>query len=554
MNRMNGRKHVILLLLLFSGIVFTISISSIMNISSNNIITTNSFLTTSAIPTISWGSNGSLASTNSSDQRNPQICASGDGSAIIIWEDLGSGVDLYAQKMNSNGQTDWTTSGVVICDAVDSQYWQEMISDGEGGAIITWEDLRGSNYDVYAQKINATGHVQWQANGVAICNQTLLSPRPQLCSDGDGGAIIVWGDRRNGAGNYDIYAQRIDKNGVQLWGANGTVICDLADDQKEPKIVSDGEGGAIIAWRDNRTDLEGFDIYAQRVNGEGTPQWIQNGFAICSADLDQTELKICSDGSHGAIISWVDNRGGGDKNIFAQRIDGDGNLKWTHDGVIVCTKTNDQEHHSSCSDGNGGVIIAWDDSRDFSISKPDIYAQRINSAGIAQWTSNGIPVCNQEDFQEYPNICPNGNGGAYITWRDTRDADINIYGQEINSQGQAQWSLNGTSICNANGTTSDEYICYDGSGGVFIAWEDKRYVVSDDIYAQHVIGQIFPENDGGGSIWDILNANVSLLELLIILTVFTIINIIIHQIYIRKVKRTDENKLKSEKKSKSSKK
>ena len=44
-----------------------------------------------------------------------------------------------------------------------------IISDGSGGAIIAWMDSRsGAHCDIYAQRINASGVVQWTADGVAI--------------------------------------------------------------------------------------------------------------------------------------------------------------------------------------------------------------------------------------------------------------------------------------------------------------------------------------------------------------------------------------------------
>ncbi len=48
-----------------------------------------------------------------------------------------------------------------------------IVSDGAGGAIVTWKDHRsGTSYDIYAQRISAGGTVQWTANGVALCTAT----------------------------------------------------------------------------------------------------------------------------------------------------------------------------------------------------------------------------------------------------------------------------------------------------------------------------------------------------------------------------------------------
>ncbi|GAG12961.1 unnamed protein product, partial [marine sediment metagenome] len=43
--------------------------------------------------------------------------------------------------------------------------------------------------------------------GTAVSSSSEGARNPQVISDGDGGAIIVWTDFR--FGNYDVYAQRI---------------------------------------------------------------------------------------------------------------------------------------------------------------------------------------------------------------------------------------------------------------------------------------------------------------------------------------------------------
>ena len=42
------------------------------------------------------------------------------------------------------------------------------MSDGAGGAIITWQDSRSGGSDIYAQRIVGSGGVQWTADGVPI--------------------------------------------------------------------------------------------------------------------------------------------------------------------------------------------------------------------------------------------------------------------------------------------------------------------------------------------------------------------------------------------------
>ena len=60
----------------------------------------------------------------------------------------------------------WVQDGAAICTTAINQWLPIIISDGAGGAIVTWyAGSSGGDDDVYAQRVNASGSVQWAANG-----------------------------------------------------------------------------------------------------------------------------------------------------------------------------------------------------------------------------------------------------------------------------------------------------------------------------------------------------------------------------------------------------
>src|SRR6185295_14104037 len=86
----------------------------------------------------------------------------------------------------------------------------------------------------------------------------------------------------------DIYVQRMDGAGNALWGASGIAICVAANLQQLPQIVSDDQGGAIVVWQDDRSDPNG-DIYAQRVNSSGAPLWFPGGVPLITGPGENNE-------------------------------------------------------------------------------------------------------------------------------------------------------------------------------------------------------------------------------------------------------------------------
>jgi len=323
--------------------------------------------------------------------------------------------------------------------------------------------------DIYAQKLSNFGYGQWAGNGVAICTGQTGLTLGGMISDGAGGAIITWHDRRD----FDngIFAQRIASDGTVMWTSNGVTVSSLTEHQQKPAIAPDGSGGAIIAWEDRRSG--GYDIYGQRIDASGASQWTAGGVPICDSDQNQTTARLVEDGSGGAVIAWSDRRSMVDFDIFAQRVDASGALQWGI-GVPVGAWMGDQSDCQLIHIGSGETIVTWLDKRNGPTT--DIYAQRLNATGTGQWAFSGVAVCAATGDQEGVRIVPNGSGGALISWDDERNgtSDVNVCAQNIDSDGTPLWTADGEEICGASGNQSAVAISEDGANGMFVAWGDSR--------------------------------------------------------------------------------
>jgi hypothetical protein len=431
-----------------------------------------------------WENNGNPICTATGIQKNPQMCSDGAGGAIITWLDYRSGSDwkIYAQRINASGDVVWTVNGSAPSMEGCMEVNPQICSDGVGGAIITW-----SNFWIFAQRINATGALLWTENGTNVCLDTVMAKsNPQICSDGLGGAIIVWQEKRtDGQLYYDVYAQRVNASGALLWGENGTLIragSPTNYNQMNPQVCSDGAGGAIFTWDEEKSASHGW-VYAQRINATGAASWIANGTVICAAGTLFHYPQVCSDGVGGAIIAWHDNRLS--SKIYAQRITAAGAVSWTANGIAISSAITTVGYNLQiCSDGAGGAIITWEAWR--SSTKWDIDAQRINATGTALWPVDGIPICTASGYQEWPEICSDNASGAIITWQDYRTGvTTDIYAQRITAVGAVLWTLNGSAISTTTGNQSRPIICSYGTSGAVISWMDRRSGVFD-IYATKV--------------------------------------------------------------------
>jgi hypothetical protein len=429
-----------------------------------------------------WVTNGVPICTETKYQGDARIISDGAGGAIITWYDSrGYNNDIYAQRIDAWGNVLWTGNGADVCTWSASQSYPEVVPDGAGGAIICWMDPRtpATGWDIYVQRINSSGNLMWDPVGVSVCTVDFMQGQPEVASDGAGGAIMVWYDQRDG--DRDLYAGRVDAGGSSLWGG-GILICTVHPaNQTGYRIISDGAGGAIITWSDDRVDTES-DIFAQRIDASGDTLWTRDGIAVCDVDGTQLNPQIIPDGAGGAIITWEDFRG-----IFAQRIDADGIGLWTAGGDTVCAAPSSQQHPQIAADGYGGAVITWEDNRDGGSTGLDIYAQRIDSGCNRQWGVTGQAVCTSSGAQDSPYITSDGSGGAVVTWVHTIDLyDSNIYARVIDAGGTPQGIASGVALCAATGIQYIPRIATDGAGGAIVCWTDSRSGTDADVYSARI--------------------------------------------------------------------
>jgi len=374
-----------------------------------------------------WGTNGVTVTAAGGDQKYPAIAIDGAGGVFVAWQDNVTN-DIYAQHLNSSGTPSWGAGGVEICDATNTQSSVEIVSSTSNTAILVWSDKRGgSDTDLYAQKISSADPAIWTDNGMAVVTAASNQSSAKIISDDSGGAYITWQDSRNsGTTGIDIYAQHLNASGSTTWTANGVVISTATENQTGPNLIQSGSQ-IVIAWDDNRGSAD--DIYAQALNTSGTVQWTANGVGVCTASGLQYSNRIIADGSGGTIIAWTDNRT--EYDIYAQKLNASGSPQWTANGVVVNQSSGFQYTPEITGDETGGALIAW--NHNLTGTNIEIHAQHLNSSGSQLWAADGHPVVDATGTQQNHVVVTDGSGGMLTTWQDARDGDSDIYGQHLNN-------------------------------------------------------------------------------------------------------------------------
>src|SRR5262245_20111751 len=159
--------------------------------------------------------------------------------------------------------------------------------------------------------------------------------------------------------------------------------------------------------------------------------------------------------------------------------------QWQPDGAPVYNYIygGPGEPHSFAAvpDGNGGVLIFWNDSR---IGRSHIWMQHLDAGGNRLWATDGVPIWGLNGEMSAPRATTDGRGGAIVTWSVIVDAQFNtdLYAQHVASDGSQTWGVDGTDVCTAAGAQHPTSIISDGffspvfgqGPGAIIAWIDTR--------------------------------------------------------------------------------
>ena len=108
--------------------------------------------------------------------------------------------------------SDSEKSGIPVCTEGGVQRLPQLVPTDDAGAIVYWLDYREDFADttedaIYAQRLDADGKPVWQMDGIPVCSAPKAQITPKAVPTSPNAAIVVWGDARGS--DEDIYIQRI---------------------------------------------------------------------------------------------------------------------------------------------------------------------------------------------------------------------------------------------------------------------------------------------------------------------------------------------------------
>lgn len=460
-------------------------------------------------------------------QRSAEIGANGE--MIISWSDTRFGMrDLFAQKVDASQPGNpavWSTDdpdhgpvdALIVNDDVIRQEDPVLITDGAGGAWISWIDFRNSaDGDIYVNLLNdgtsGNGNLVYGEDGILLCDACANGTEnmgKSMCIDGAGGSYTVWADNRGT--NWDLYVSRVLANGSvhPAFGSDGLVIVDAVGDQQVMSMEHDGAGGAYIVWLDQR-EASDDNIYIEHVLANGTLVNGDGGLGVAVLPNRQYSPKVTWDGGTGCWVTWVDKRSDNAGDIYVQHYNSQLQPTFALNGIAIAAEPGKDELNPRLSyAGDGATLLMFESNiNDPGNTQADIFVQKMNLSNQHLWGTYGAPACEADGQQEQARVAGDGAGGCFLVWQDQREENYaTIYAQKMNASGTRLWGTNGAVVVDHSELERDALqpsLREDGLGGLFVAWGDMSRG-SLGVFTQHLNsnGQRTFVEEGDASAWGI---------------------------------------------------
>ncbi len=338
---------------------------------------------------------------------NQYIAPDGEGNVVVAVSDCRYSDDdrlsYTAYKVSPDGSMLWGEDGVPLTNPdTPAQLLASMniLPLGDGSTAFAWTEFDDSdNPHIYLQRLDADGNPLWDLDAVSMTEN--LTVHPYLLPSSDGRTMLVYAK----GSSMVLYARSIGSDGKAAWDADTRIYrggWGAVPPHSLISVASDGEGGALVTWTDDRQLRNIETPYMSVVKADGTL-----AFAGASpegdvklSDQDWRSFNIsavpASDGS-GYYAFWrntdVDQKNQG---LMVQKVSPDGTLLWGETAAELLPMEMIQRGYLSLQPVSGGGACAFFENY-YAYNDQQGFALRFDDDARPVWKDEMLPVTAQSE-------------------------------------------------------------------------------------------------------------------------------------------------------------
>lgn len=439
-------------------------------------------------------------STMTGEQAIPKVASSETGTTYIAWFSNEGNYNVRLQKLDVFGNTLWEEDGLLISDHPAMTWltdW-DMTVDHTDHAILTFQDIRNGNNDIFAYRISPDGEFVWGDDGLELSNNAAFDAAPKVCVSAANNVFIAW------QAEALTRVQKISPEGSKFWGDEGIEIS-TENTISWPQLMPVGDDDVIVKFFEDTppTWSPTRHIYAQRFDVNGDALWT-DPTAISSAggiSAWSQIFRMIHDGEDGFYIVWDDDRDNNNlTSSYIQHVSAEGEILLGANGTEISTMSNRNHFYPflALPEGSENVYVYWNE-QDGNQNLRGIYGQKISPTGERLWTDNGKSIIEISADHVLPFSASGADQNMVVLFEASIDVlNAKVKAMSLDLDGNFVWENNMIELC---GVSSEKVHTDAGklmSGQWIVSWEDSRNG-GKDIYAQNLKldGTLGPVSMGG---------------------------------------------------------
>lgn len=375
------------------------------------------------------------------DQVQPAIAHNPQAAEyLVVWEDhhWGGDWDIYGRLIADNGAALGGHFGISSDDPKPQLAPATAYNFSNDEFLVVWEHAHSAeDHDIYARRLNREGVLVGGA--IPVTTLTNFESNPAVAyNSANNEYLVVWEHLFEGQ-RYGIYGRRLAADGTRLGEPIPIDTSSLFPratmvpyDALAPAVAYGSVSGQyLVVWQDKSPEKADYDITGRRIGADGS--LVGDEIAISTWEYDQVKPRLAfNNRANEFLVVWEDHHWGWgeDWDIYGQRVHANGTLAGGNFGISWDGSNHRENPDVAYKWAANEYLVAWE--FEDQAENHDVFQRRVASDGTLP--GGEVAVSRLGSNEARPALASDPGWSYLVVWEDGRNAvtqGMDIYGDLV---------------------------------------------------------------------------------------------------------------------------